>query len=242
MSEVHAPPGVAAVEVEEVTKIYEGGTTALAGVNLRIEHGEFVSLTGPSGCGKSTLLNLIAALDAPSSGSVRVNGIEVTKVHNLARFRREQVGLVFQLHNLIPQVSVLANLEVAMFSTGRSARQRRQRAEILIEKMGLGGREERLPIHLSGGERQRVAIARALVNEPKMILADEPTGSLDSASSTIVLDTFGELNDQGVAILLVTHDLSVAGVASRQLSMLDGRMVDPGAERPSSSSSSVAKG
>jgi putative ABC transport system ATP-binding protein len=226
MSELAQPQPVAAVEVEHVTKVYEGGTTALAGVDVRIEHGEFVSLTGPSGCGKSTLLNLIAALDEPTSGSIRVNGIEVTKLHNLARFRREQVGLVFQLHNLIPQVSVRANLEVAMFSTGRSAKQRRERADVLIEKMGLGGREERLPIHLSGGERQRVAIARALVNEPKMILADEPTGSLDSASSTIVLDTFAELNDQGVAILLVTHDLSVADVASRQLSMLDGRMVD----------------
>jgi putative ABC transport system ATP-binding protein len=227
---------VAAVEVRNVTKTYEGGTTALAGIDLRIEQGEFVSLTGPSGCGKSTLLNLIAAMDTPTSGTVRVNGIEVTKLHNLARFRREQVGLVFQLHNLIPQVSVLANLEVAMFSTGRSAKQRRERAEVLIEKMGLAGREKRLPIHLSGGERQRVAIARALVNEPKMILADEPTGSLDSVSSAMVLDTFEELNAQGVAILLVTHDLAVAAVARRQLTMLDGRMVDE-ETRPSAPSS-----
>jgi putative ABC transport system ATP-binding protein len=226
MSSAPKDTATAAIELRSVTKTYSGGTKALAGIDLVIEAGEFVALTGPSGCGKSTLLNLIAALDTPTTGTVAVGGIDLATIHDLARFRREKVGLVFQLHNLIPQISVLANIEVVMFSTGRSSSQRRARAMELVDTMRLGGRQDRLPTQLSGGERQRVAIARALANEPQLILADEPTGSLDTASSAMVLDTFAELNTNGVTVLLVTHDQGVADKAHRRVSMRDGLVVD----------------
>jgi putative ABC transport system ATP-binding protein len=216
---------VPVIAVHGVVKVYAGGTRALDGVDLTIQPGEFVALTGPSGCGKSTLLNLIAALDAPTEGSVVVNGVDLATVHDLSRYRREQVGLVFQLHNLIPQVSVAANIEVAMFATHRSSHERRARALELIEALGLSGRQDRLPTHLSGGERQRVAIARALANEPQIILADEPTGSLDTASSARLLETFRALNASGVSILMVTHDQAVAAAAGRRVAMEDGRVV-----------------
>jgi putative ABC transport system ATP-binding protein len=225
MSSASQQVSVPVISARDVVKVYAGGTRALDGVNLTIDAGEFVSLTGPSGCGKSTLLNLIAALDAPTSGVIEVNGVDLASMHDLSRFRREQVGLVFQLHNLIPQVSVAANIEVAMFSTHRSARERQARALELIEEMELGGCQDRLPIHLSGGERQRVAIARALANEPRIILADEPTGSLDTASADRLLEIFSQLNDAGVSILMVTHDRAVADVASRSIAMKDGRVV-----------------
>jgi len=227
-SSTTGPADSFAIEVLDVAKVYPGGTRALDGVDLKVEYGEFLAITGPSGCGKSTLLNLIAALDTPTSGTIRVNGIDLESIRDLSRFRREQVGLVFQLHNLIPQVSALANIEVAMFSTQRSARERRVRAMELIGALGLSGCEDRLPTHLSGGERQRVAIARALANEPRVILADEPTGSLDSSSATRLLEVFSQLNELGVTIVLVTHDPVVAKAAGRTVVMRDGRVVDDG--------------
>ena len=217
-----------AVEVRELVKVYAGGTKALDGVDLTISAGEFVTIAGPSGCGKSTLLNLIAALDSPTSGRIEVNGLDLRAVRDLSRFRREEVGLVFQLHNLIPQVSVLANVEVAMFATERSSRERQERARDLIAQMDLSGCEDRLPTQLSGGERQRVAIARALANEPQIILADEPTGSLDSEATARLLEVFQKLHDTGVTILLVTHDPVVARAARRRVLMGDGRVVDDG--------------
>jgi len=226
MSSADASAEVTAIEVVDVVKDYSGGTRALDGVDLTVAHGEYVAITGPSGCGKSTLLNLIAALDRPTSGTIRVNGLDLETMHDLSRFRREQVGLVFQLHNLIPRVSTLANVEVAMFATGRSAKERQARAATLLADLGLAGCEHRLPTQLSGGERQRVAIARALANEPRIILADEPTGNLDSSSAERLLEIFGQLNGDGVTIVLVTHDLHVADAARRQVVMKDGRVVD----------------
>jgi putative ABC transport system ATP-binding protein len=213
-----------AIELCDVAKHYEGGVRALDGVDLAVAEGEFVSITGPSGCGKSTLLHLVAALDSPTSGTVSVAGQDLRSIHDMSRFRREQVGLVFQLHNLLPQVSVLANIEVAMFGTHRSSRSRRARALELVEQMDLAGREDRLPTKLSGGERQRVAIARALANEPRLLLADEPTGSLDSASVDRMLGVFRQLHSTGVTILLVTHDHLVAQAARRTVHMSDGRI------------------
>jgi len=215
-----------AIELRDVVKVYEGGVRALDGVDLVVEEGEFVAITGPSGCGKSTLLHLVAALDTPTSGSVLVEGRDLDRVHDMSRFRREQVGLVFQLHNLLPQVSVRANIEVAMFGSRRSARGRRDRALELVQEMDLEGREDRLPTRLSGGERQRVAIARALANEPRLLLADEPTGNLDAASVDRMIGVFHQLHASGVTILLVTHDHSVAQAAQRIVYMRDGRIVD----------------
>ncbi len=218
------PDGHLAIELCDVTKHYEGGVHALDGVNLAVSHGEFVSITGPSGCGKSTLLHLVAALDSPTSGTVSVDGQDLRSIRDMSRFRREQVGLVFQLHNLLPQVSVLANIEVAMFGTHRSPRSRHARALELVDQMDLGGRQDRLPTKLSGGERQRVAIARALANEPRLLLADEPTGNLDSASVERMLGVFRQLHSTGVTILLVTHDHTVAQAARRTVYMSDGRI------------------
>jgi len=219
-------PAPLAIELRDVVKVYEGGVRALDGVDLAIEEGEFVAITGPSGCGKSTLLHLVAALDTPTSGTVRVSGQDLNHIHDISRFRREQVGLVFQLHNLLPQVSVRANIEVAMFGSRRSARSRRDRALELVQEMDLGGREDRLPTRLSGGERQRVAIARALANEPRLLLADEPTGNLDAASVERMLGVFDQLHETGVTMLLVTHDHSVAKAAQRTVYMRDGRIAE----------------
>lgn len=219
-----AAPGTPAVEVRNVSKRYEGGVRALDGIDLTVKPDEFVAITGPSGCGKSTLLHLVAALDTPTSGTVSVGGRNLATIHDLSRFRREEVGLVFQLHNLMPQLSVLANVEVAMFGTRRSSRQRRRRALELLEELDLGGRGDRLPTRLSGGERQRVAIARALANDPRVLLADEPTGNLDSASVGRMLGVFQHLRASGVTILLVTHDPTVAHAADRVVHMSDGRI------------------
>ncbi len=221
-----AAPARFAIELRDVVKVYEGGVRALDGVDLAVEEGEFVAITGPSGCGKSTLLHLVAALDTPTSGTVFVDGQDLNRIHDVSRFRREQVGLVFQLHNLLPQVSVRANIEVAMFGTRRSPRSRRDRALELVREMDLGGRQDRLPTRLSGGERQRVAIARALANEPRLLLADEPTGNLDAASVERMIGVFHQLHARGVTILLVTHDHSVAQAAQRTVFMRDGRIVE----------------
>jgi len=215
-----------ALELRNVVKTYEGGVRALNGIDLGVSAGEFVAITGPSGCGKSTLLHLVAALDTPSAGDVLVDGRDLTTIRDLSRFRRNEVGLVFQLHNLLPQLPVVANIEVAMFGTHRSTHQRRTRALALVEEMDLGGREDRLPTKLSGGERQRVAIARALANEPRLLLADEPTGNLDSASVDRMLGVFRHLHTTGVTILLVTHDHSVAQVADRTVFIRDGRIAN----------------
>jgi putative ABC transport system ATP-binding protein len=216
-----------AVQVRGLTKVYDDGLIrALNGVDLDIQHGEMVSITGPSGCGKSTLLHLLAALDLPTSGSIRVEGHDVVALNHPNRYRREVVGLVFQLHNLLPRLSLLGNVEIAMMGSRRPRHERARHALELLEEVGLGSLAHRHPTQLSGGERQRVAIARAMANDPSVLLADEPTGSLDTASVRSVLSLFEKLRaERATTIVLVTHDPSVAGVADRRIVMLDGGVV-----------------
>jgi putative ABC transport system ATP-binding protein len=219
-----APP---ALSIRGVVKTFEGGAMrALDGVDLEVAAGEFVAVVGPSGCGKSTLLHLIAALDRADEGSIVVNGRDIEQESNLSRYRARDVGLVFQLDNLLPTLGASENVQVPMFETGRTARQRRARAEELLALVGLSGKEDSRPAQLSGGERQRVAIARALANDPAILLADEPTGRLDSASGQRILDLLEELREkQGLTVVVVTHDRDVAGRADRIIEMLDGRIV-----------------
>ncbi len=213
------------IALRGVTRLYPGGVTALSGVDLTVDAGEMVAVTGPSGCGKSTLLHLLAGIDSPTSGTVVVAGNDLAHLRDPSRYRREEVGLVFQFHNLLPQLSAAANVELPMFGTGRSAAERSARASELLAEVDLGGCEHRLPTELSGGERQRVAIARALANEPKILLADEPTGSLDSVSTKRFLDLLGRLNGQGTTVVMVTHDSGVAAQAHREVRMRDGAVV-----------------
>jgi putative ABC transport system ATP-binding protein len=214
-----------AVEVKGVTRVYPGPVTALAGFDLTVDYGEMVAITGPSGCGKSTLLHLLAAIDSPDAGSVIVAGRDLAHIHDLSKYRRQEVGLVFQFHNLLPHVPALANVELPMFGTHRSARQRKARARELLAEVELEDCEHRLPTELSGGERQRVAIARALSNDPKILLADEPTGSLDSASTAHFMVLLERLSDEGTTIVMVTHDPELAGHAHRVIEMRDGRVI-----------------
>jgi putative ABC transport system ATP-binding protein len=217
------------IETKGVTKLYgDGKVKALDGVDLCVDPGEFIAITGPSGCGKSTLLGLLAALDVATSGEIRVGSYDLMDLHDANGFRRQEVGLVFQFHNLLPRLSVLHNVEIAMMGSHRPHAERLLRAESLLADVGLAHLAERRPPQLSGGERQRVAIARALANDPPVLLADEPTGSLDSASATIVLELFRRLrSDRGVTIVLVTHDEEVAASADRNVRMLDGRVLPP---------------
>jgi putative ABC transport system ATP-binding protein len=193
-------------------------------VNLLVAGKMFVAVTGPSGCGKSTLLHLIAALDTPTRDTIMVNGHDVLRLHNASRFRREEVGLVFQLYNLLPRFSVRENVEIAMSGSKRPHRQRAPYADQLVGDVDLKGLGDPVPTQLSGGERQRVAIARGLANDPPVLLADEPTGSLDSASVAVVMALFHRLRrDRGTTIILVTHDEVVASAADRVAHMVDGR-------------------
>jgi ABC-type lipoprotein export system ATPase subunit len=216
------------VETRELAKIYGDGAEvrALDGVSLQIARGEFVSVMGPSGSGKSTLLNMLGALDRPTSGQVLVNGQDLTVVRDLDTFRSRTVGFVFQLHNLVPTLNARENVEVPMMGQPVSRGERRRRSKELLELVGMGGRMDHLPNQLSGGERQRVAIARALANRPAIILADEPTGNLDSQSGADVISLMRRLNEElGSTIIVVTHDQTVAHQADRILMMRDGRIV-----------------
>ena len=211
-----------------VRKTYEEGRiVALASVDLTVAPGELVSVVGPSGCGKSTLLHLRAALDRPDEGIIRVAGHSLGDDPNLDHSRARHVGIVFQLHNLIPSLSAAENVEVPMFETARGRRERTTRARELLHRVGLEDRARSRPAELSGGERQRVAIARALANDPLLLLADEPTGSLDSEAGKLVLALIEDVRrDRGVTILLVTHDADVATRADRTIRMLDGRILE----------------
>jgi len=221
-----------AVEIRGVVKTFEGGLIrALDDAELTVAAGEFVAVVGPSGCGKSTLLHLIAALDRSDAGTIRVNGRDLAQERNLPRYRAREVGLVFQLDNLLPTLSARENVQVPMFELGFSAAERGERARELLKQVGLSHRQKNLPTQLSGGERQRVAIARALANDPAILLADEPTGRLDSQSGRMVLDLIQELRQRrGLTVVLVTHENDVAARADRIVRMLDGRIV--GEEMP----------
>ena len=214
------------IHVRGLVKTYEEGRLrALDGVDVDIDGGEFVAVVGPSGCGKSTLLNMIAALDRPDDGIIQVAGHDLTGRRDLDHFRREDIGLVFQLDNLLPTLTATENVEVAMFGQVASRHRRRQRALQLLDMVGIGDRAGERPPKLSGGERQRVAIARALANNPPIILADEPTGRLDSHSSAQVMDLLERLRrDQGVTLVVVSHDPTVSSRADRIVQMLDGRI------------------
>ncbi len=202
------------------------GVRALDGADLRIARGEFVSVMGPSGSGKSTLLNMLGALDRPTSGTVLVNEQDIAKVRDLDTFRARTVGFIFQLHNLIPTLTALENVEVPMMGQSLGRRKRRQRAKELLTLVGLADRLEHLPNQLSGGQRQRVAIARSLANQPAIVLADEPTGDLDSESGAEVIALMHRLNHElGTTFIVVTHDPAVARKTDRILIMRDGRIV-----------------
>jgi ABC-type lipoprotein export system ATPase subunit len=215
-------------ETRDLIKVYGDGAQvrALDGVNLRVARGEFISVMGPSGSGKSTLLNMLGALDRPTSGQVLVNEEDLTAVRDLDTFRARTVGFVFQLHNLIPTLTARENVEVPMRGQPIGARARHRRARELLELVGLAERMNHLPNQLSGGERQRVAIARSLANEPALILADEPTGDLDSQSGAEVIALMDQLNHElGTTIIVVTHDPAVARQTNRVLVMRDGNIV-----------------
>ena len=214
-----------AIVVKGVTKEY-GRSRVLNGIDLTVRRGEFAVLVGPSGSGKSTLLNVIAAIEVADAGDITVAGHHVGRHGpHLSRFRRSEIGLVFQLHNLIPRLTARQNIEVAMFGTHRSHKERTARADELLERLDLGDRADDEPPTMSGGERQRVAVARALANEPLVLLADEPTGSLDDASGNLVLDLFAELIEQrGMTILAVSHDARLNERADRVVELVDGRI------------------
>lgn len=222
-----------AILVRAVRKSFDDGRiVALDGMDLDVSEGEFVAIVGPSGCGKSTLLHLIAALDRPDEGSIEVAGHELSSGRDLTHYRSHHVGMIFQLHNLLPTLTAGENVQVPMLELGLSRRQRRARARQLLAAVGLSGRERSRPPELSGGERQRVAVARALANEPPILLADEPTGSLDSETGSRVLELIDELRRaRGLTVLLVTHDADVAGRADHIVRMLDGRTAPEAAEQ-----------
>jgi putative ABC transport system ATP-binding protein len=219
------------VETHDLRKNFESEgapVRALRGVDMNIEAGEFVAVMGPSGCGKSTLLNLIAGLDTPSEGEIILAGESLNgkDENDLARMRRKHIGIVFQFFNLLEGMSVLENVTLPAIIAGSSRKQAESRARDLLDLLGLGDKAKNAPGVLSGGQRQRLAIARALANQPTLLLADEPTGALDSAGGHEVLELFRRLHKDGQTIMMVTHDHEVAGAADRIVRMRDGRVED----------------
>ncbi|MDL2246334.1 ABC transporter ATP-binding protein [Methanobrevibacter sp. OttesenSCG-928-K11] len=215
------------VEIKDLKKSYEDGNIkALNGINLDIKEGEFVSIIGPSGSGKSTLLNMLGALDIPDSGKINVAGFDLTNNKKLNEFRGEKIGFIFQLHNLIPNISVVENVEIPMFTNKMNSKEMRERALYLLDLVGLKDKYKIQPNKLSGGERQRVAIARSLANKPSIILADEPTGSLDSKTSNKILKQLNKLHkEENTTLIVVTHDMNVAKLADRVIEVLDGEIL-----------------
>ncbi len=218
------------LKTQNLSKVYRTDTvetTALNAVDIDIAQGEFVAIMGPSGCGKSTLLNIIGLLDSPSNGSYFVNGEDVSGYNERKRaeVRKNTIGFVFQSFNLIDELTVAENIELPLIYTGLGKAERKQRTQAAMERMSIAHRAKHFPQQLSGGQQQRVAIARAVVNNPKLILADEPTGNLDSAMGEEVMDLLTELNKAGTTIIIVTHSLRDAGYAQRTIKLLDGKVV-----------------
>jgi len=221
------------IDVRDLRKTYVMGTEevhALAGVSVSIEKGEWVSIMGPSGSGKSTLMNLIGCLDTPTSGSYRLNEQEVARLNDdqLAEIRNREIGFVFQTFNLLARTTALQNVELPLIYAGVSRADRRKRAKGALESVGLGDRMEHMPNQLSGGQRQRVAVARALVTSPSIILADEPTGNLDSKTGEELMALFVDLHRRGNTIILVTHEEDIARRAQRALRLMDGKVIFDG--------------
>jgi putative ABC transport system ATP-binding protein len=219
----------AIIRLSGITREYVMGSEkvlALRGVDLEIGRNEYVAIMGPSGSGKSTMMNMLGCLDTPSGGQYWLNGQEVSTMadDDLARVRNREIGFVFQTFNLLPRASALANVELPLVYAGVSTRERKRRAEAALERVGLGNRMDHRPNELSGGQRQRVAIARALVNEPSILLADEPTGNLDSATSVEIMRVFGNLHAQGQTVILVTHEPDIAEHAHRVVVLRDGKV------------------
>ena len=225
------------ISLQTIEKFYTMGETevrALDGVSLEIGKGDYVAIMGPSGSGKSTLMNLIGCLDTPSGGSYRLNSREVGRLEDdeLASIRNTEVGFIFQTFNLLPRASALENVELPLIYAGQPRTERRERAERALEAVGLGDRMHHRPNEMSGGQRQRVAIARALVNRPSILLADEPTGNLDSRTGEEIMVLVDELQNQGNTILLVTHEQSLAHRAARVVRLHDGQIVSDSRNRP----------
>jgi len=228
---------MALIETVDLWKSYVMGEEeihALRGVSIQIERGEYVAIMGPSGSGKSTLMNLIGCLDTPSKGSYLLNEKQVSQMNDneLARIRNEEIGFVFQTFNLLPRATALHNVELPLVYAGVPAKDRLERAKAALQKVELGERMLHRPNELSGGQRQRVAIARALVNNPSILLADEPTGNLDSKTGANILALFRELSEQGSTIVLVTHDNKIAAQTPRRIEIRDGKIVDAAAMDP----------
>ena len=222
------------LELEDVTKVYSTGAIevrALDGVSLRIDEGEMVAIMGHSGSGKSTMMNIIGCLDVPTSGSYRLDGVDVTQLsdNKLAAIRNRKIGFVFQLFNLLPRTSAQRNVELPLVYAGEGNRATRARAA--LDQVGLGARAGHMPNELSGGQQQRVAIARALVTDPAMILADEPTGALDSVSTDDVMKLLVELNEAGRTVVIITHENDVAQFAGRVVQLSDGRIISDTAQQ-----------
>ncbi len=222
---------MALIAIRDLTRIYEldaGRVVALDRVSLDIEDGELIAVMGPSGSGKSTLMNLIGCLDRPTTGAYRLRGVavETLSANGLAALRNREIGFVFQQFNLLPRMDALGNVELPMVYAGIDRRRRREKALAALGRVGLAERAHHRPMQLSGGQQQRVAIARALVNAPSLLLADEPTGALDSRTAIDILALFQELNREGVTVVLVTHDADVARHARRVVRFRDGRIVD----------------
>ncbi|MGA2675346.1 MAG: ABC transporter ATP-binding protein [Methanobacterium sp.] len=214
------------VKIENLIKRYDqAGVIALDGINLEIKKGEFVSIMGPSGSGKSTLLNMIGALDQADEGSILVSGQNLMEKKDFSSFRSKEIGFIFQLHNLIPNLTASENVQIPMLQTDASDEEMVKRASELLTSVNLGNRKDQVPTKLSGGERQRIAIARALVNHPSIILADEPTGALDSKMGDIILELLRVIHEkENVTLILVTHEEYVAEKADRIISMMDGKI------------------
>ncbi|MFH0897754.1 MAG: ABC transporter ATP-binding protein [Candidatus Bathyarchaeota archaeon] len=218
------------IQLRDVKKSYmmdEVNVQALKNINLEIKRNEFVAIMGPSGSGKSTLLHMIGALDRPSSGKVLINGVDISKINDskLARLRGREIGFVFQTFNLYPTLTAFENVELPMMIVEKSRKDRKERAIQLLKMVGLEARANHLPSQLSGGERQRVAIARSLANDPNIILADEPTGNLDSKSGDEIMKTFVNLNKSGKTVVVITHDQTIASHAERIVRIRDGEIV-----------------